>query len=45
MATSSALSPEFDSAMTTSSGVIMPKSPWLASAGCIEKVGVPVLAM
>ena len=27
------------------SGHIAPKSPWLASAGCTKKAGVPVLAM
>ena len=41
---SSSLSPEFDSAITTSPAVIIPRSPWLASAGCIKKAGVPVLA-
>ncbi len=41
---SSSLSPELESAITTSPSVIMPKSPWLASAGCIKKAGVPVLA-
>ena len=44
MVINSSLSPEFESAMTTSSLVIMPRSPWLASAGCIKKAGVPVLA-
>ena len=40
----SAVSPEFDSASTRSWRVIMPMSPWLASAGCRKKAGVPVLA-
>ena len=44
MVTSSVLSPEFDRAIITSSAVIMPRSPWLASAGCTKKAGVPVLA-
>ena len=44
MASSSALSPELDSATITSSSVIMPRSPWLASAGWTKKAGVPVLA-
>ena len=30
--------------MMTSSGVIMPRSPWLASLGCTKKAGVPVEA-
>ena len=30
--------------MITSSGVIMPRSPWLASLGCTKKAGVPVEA-
>ncbi len=41
---SSAVSPELEIAITTSSCVIMPRSPWLASAGCRKKAGVPVLA-
>ncbi len=41
---SSGLSPELDSASTTSLAVIMPRSPWLASAACRKKPGVPVLA-
>ena len=41
---SSSLEPEFDSASTTSSGVIMPRSPWAASAACTKYAGVPVLA-
>ncbi len=40
----SAVSPEFDSASTASSRVIMPISPWLASPGCTKNAGVPVLA-
>ena len=35
-------SPEFDSASTTSSSVTMPRSPWLASPGCMKNDGVPV---
>ena len=41
---SSGVSPEFDTASTTSMRVIMPRSPWLASAGCRKNAGVPVLA-
>jgi len=44
IASNSSLSPEFDRAITTSSSVIMPRSPWLASAGCMKNAGVPVLA-
>ena len=33
------VSPEFDSASTTSPRVIMPMSPWLASAGCRKNDG------
>jgi hypothetical protein len=33
MVSSSALSPELESAISTSSRVIIPRSPWLASAG------------
>ena len=40
----SGVSPEFDSASSRSSRVIMPMSPWLASAGCRKKAGEPVLA-
>ena len=40
----SSVSPEFDRASTTSSPVIMPRSPWLASPGCMKKEGVPALA-
>src|SRR5690606_1975176 len=36
--------PELESASTTSSRVIMPMSPWLASAGCTKNAAVPVLA-
>ena len=42
--TISAVEPEFDSARTMSSLVIMPMSPWLASAGWTKKEVVPVLA-
>ena len=41
---SSGVSPELDSASTTSARVIMPRSPWLASAGCRKNAGVPVEA-
>ena len=41
---SSAVSPELDSASTASPGTIMPRSPWLASAGCTNSAGVPVEA-
>jgi hypothetical protein len=44
MAASSSLSPLLDSASTTSCAVTMPRSPWLASAGCTKSAGVPVLA-
>ena len=40
----SACSPDQDSAMMTSSAVIMPRSPWLASAAWTKKAGVPVEA-
>ena len=40
--TSSSVSPEFDSMITTSSGVIMPRSPCDASVGCTKNAGVPV---
>ncbi len=33
---SSSASPEYDRARKTSSPVIMPRSPWLASAGCTK---------
>ena len=36
--------PELEIAMTTSSRVIMPRSPWLASPGCTKNAVVPVLA-
>ena len=36
IASSSSLSPEYESAMKTSSRVTMPRSPWLASAGCTK---------
>ena len=38
----SSVSPEFDSASTTSAGVIMPRSPCEASPGCTKNDGVPV---
>ena len=41
-ATSSSVSPEFDSMTTMSSAVIMPRSPCDASAGCTKNAGVPV---
>jgi hypothetical protein len=41
---SSSVSPEFESASTTSAAVIMPMSPWIASAGCRKNAGLPVLA-
>jgi hypothetical protein len=44
MAASSSLSPLLLMASTTSPGVTMPRSPWLASAGCTKNAGVPVLA-
>ncbi len=40
----SSVSPELESATTTSSAVIMPRSPWLASPGCMKNAGVPVEA-
>ena len=42
MLPSSALSPDQEMATITSSRVIMPRSPWLASLGCTKKAGVPV---
>ena len=44
IASSSSVLPEFDRASTTSSEITMPRSPWLASAGCMKKAGVPVEA-
>ena len=44
MAVSSVLSPLLEMASTRSCGVTMPRSPWLASAGCTKKAGVPVEA-
>ena len=44
MVISSSVRPELDSAMNTSCAVTMPRSPWLASAGCTKKAGVPVEA-
>ena len=43
-ATSSSVSPELDSISTISSGVIIPRSPCDASAGCTKNAGVPVEA-
>jgi hypothetical protein len=40
----SACSPDHDSARITSSAVIMPRSPWLASAAWTKNAGVPVEA-
>src|SRR5438445_295583 len=40
----SGCSPDHDSARITSSAVIMPRSPWLASAACTKNAGVPVEA-
>ena len=40
---SSSVWPELEMAMTTSSGVITPKSPWKTSNGLMKKAGVPVL--
>ena len=42
MAVSSSLSPLFEIASTTSVFCTMPRSPWLASAGCTNSAGVPV---
>ena len=44
MSDSSGVSPDQDSASTTSCGPIMPRSPWLASAGWTKWLGVPVEA-
>ncbi len=44
MAASSSLSPLLLMASTTSPAMTMPRSPWLASAGCTKKAGVPVEA-
>src|SRR3984885_5411488 len=41
---SSSVSPDHDSTSITSSDVIMPRSPWLASAAWTKKAGVPVEA-
>ena len=40
---SSSLWPEFEKRIITSLLTIIPKSPWLASPGCMKKAGVPVL--
>ena len=34
--------PDDDAARTTSPGTIMPRSPWIASAGWMNRAGVPV---
>ena len=44
MSASSGVSPELDSASTASLSTIMPRSPWLASAGCTYIAGDPVEA-
>src|SRR6185503_126885 len=44
MSASSAVSPELERASTASPGAIMPRSPWLASAGWTNCAGVPVEA-
>ena len=44
IAASSSLSPLLEMASTRSPGVTMPRSPWLASAGCTNIAGVPVEA-
>ena len=41
---SSAVSPELEMREHDVGAVIMPRSPWLASAGCRKNAGVPVLA-
>ena len=43
-AVSSSASPLLEMASTTSTGITMPRSPWLASAGCTNMAGVPVEA-
>ena len=40
----SSVSPEYEIASTTSCAVSMPRSPWLASPGCMKNAGVPVEA-
>ena len=42
ISSTSPVSPELEMASSTSSRVIMPISPWLASAACMKKDGVPV---
>ena len=42
MAAISSDSPLLEIASTRSAAVIMPRSPWLASAGCTNMAGVPV---
>ena len=44
MVMTSEVSPELEMTSATSSGVIMPRSPWLASPGWTKNAGVPVLA-
>ena len=44
IASTSAVSPELEKAITTSLPVIMPKSPWPASAGWTKNAAVPVEA-
>ena len=44
MVSSSSVSPEFDMPARRRRAVIMPMSPWIASAGCRKNAGVPVLA-
>ncbi len=44
MASTSPVSPELEMVNTTSSKVIIPRSPWLASPGWTKNDGVPVLA-
>ena len=41
----SSVSPEVERAITTSSGWMMPMSPWMASAGCRKTAGLPVEVM
>src|SRR5690242_5683520 len=45
MSASSEVSPEFDRARSTSPRATMPRSPWLASAGCTKNAAVPVEAI
>jgi len=41
----SSVSPLLEMAMTTSPVMIIPRSPWIPSAGCRNRAGVPVEAM